>query len=205
MLFVIAAMFLLAGCTKKSLETEINNQTVEQAFKDKVEKRNLQIATIQGNQLGKIAQNPASENAGTCNKVVVCHKGKYIEVNKNAVAAHLAHGDKLSCCTSSCINGSNELLNSGPFEWYYDGVTDDCFGYQEFDYIWVAIGYSGGFIAAESFVHHGMTHYYVYTHRYSDHSYPCFNEVTESEYMCARNYLRSYFAANSCIPNLCDL
>ena len=206
-LLVIVALFFLSGCTKMSQKTEANGKTVEQAFKEKVEKRALQIAEIIANYKGrnKITKSHARENAGTCNKVVICHNGHYISVNKNAVAAHLAHGDKLTCCTTSCINQSAELLNSGPFEWYYDGVEDDCFGFQNFDDIWVAIGYPTGFIAAESYIQERMTYYLVYTHRYSDHSYPCFTEVTESEYECARNYLQSYITANPCIPNLCNL
>lgn len=36
-------------------------------------------------------------------KVTICHKGKTINVSQNAVAAHLAHGDKLGICTTSKI------------------------------------------------------------------------------------------------------
>ena len=204
-MLVIAVLFFLAGCTKNGLKNETNNQAAEKVFKDRVEKRDLLIAKIRGIRQSQNTQSPAPENAGTCNKVVICHNGHSISVNKNAVAAHMSHGDKLTCCTTSCINQSAELLNSGPFEWYYDGVEDDCFGFQNFDDIWVAIGYPTGFIAAESYIQERMTYYLVYTHRYSDHSYPCFTEVTESEYECARNYLQSYITANPCIPNLCNL
>ncbi len=35
------------------------------------------------------------------NKVTICHKGKTISVNSNAVKAHLAHGDYLGSCSGS--------------------------------------------------------------------------------------------------------
>lgn len=207
MMLAIAALFFLVGCTKNNQQNDSNNLTAEKAFKEKVKQRDLKIAEIKANYQGRNTntQSPARENAGTCNKVVICHKGKYISVNKNAVAAHLAHGDQLTCCTTSCINQSAELLNSGPFEWYYDSYANDCFDIQHHGGAWVSIGYAHGNIAAEAFTHHGMTHYFVYSYDHHNDTYTCDAEVTQSEYECARVYLQSYIAANSCIPDLCDL
>lgn len=205
-LIPIAAILFLAGCVKNNLHTEKEQQTKEQAFKAHVEKQIADITTIRALQqhVAANSQNPAPETAGTCNKVVICHKGKYNEVNKSAVAAHLAHGDKLTCCVTSCINQSAALLNSGPFEWYYNSYKNDCYDYQPNGGNFVALAYEGGYIGAEAFSHHGMTFYYVYTHQYIDHSFPCLTEVTQSEFECARVYLQSYIAANACIPALCD-
>jgi hypothetical protein len=43
-------------------------------------------------------------------KVIICHKGEVIEVSQSAVAAHLAHGDRIGSCeapppcsSSSCL------------------------------------------------------------------------------------------------------
>lgn len=47
------------------------------------------------------------------NTVTVCHNGNTIQVNANAVQAHLNHGDQLGACAGSCINP--DLINPDLF------------------------------------------------------------------------------------------
>ena len=210
MLLALVALFFIAGCAKDNSQTEPAKPTQEEALKAHASLMDMHLAKIEAmtNNLpsiktGEHPENQAVEDRTTCNRVPICHKGNSIVINKNAVPAHLGHGDQLTCCETSCINESAELKNAGPYEWYYDGEGDDCFGYQEFDDIWVAIGYPDGFIAAEAWTFQGTTYYWVYSHNHVDHS-GCFAEVSQAEYVCAKNYLLSVVAANSCIPNLCN-
>jgi hypothetical protein len=43
------------------------------------------------------------------NKVTLCHNGNTIQVNQNAVNAHLNHGDQLGPCPDDCLTG--EITN----------------------------------------------------------------------------------------------
>lgn len=199
MFLAIAALFLFTGCAKENLQepAKLTSEQAQELFKARVEQIILQIEKAgvfsQNPTMG--SQNQAIENRSTCNRVPICHNGNTIVVNNSAVPAHLAHGDQLTCCETPCINESPDLINGGPWEWYYDGAVNSCFGVEEL----VILATHHSFIVAELYA----GSYYVYSHNHVDHS-GCFAVVTQAEFECALAYLRSVIAANSCIPNICD-
>jgi len=202
-LFPLAAFLILAGCTQDNVQTEATLLTKEQRFQAHFDLMKAQFAKS-----GAMAQSIPSDSRATCNKVPVCHNGNYIVVNKNAVPAHLAHGDQLTCCGEACIDGSQTLKNGGPFTFYYDTEVNDCLGFIGDGYDEnVILGFDGGDsgVSVESYTYlDGTTDYFIY--EYVNYELTCSNfEATQAEFECAVNYLRSYINANACIPNFCDL
>lgn len=57
------------------------------------------------------------------NKVEICHNGNTIEVAKSAVAAHLAHGDKLGECAKADKNHYGDHKDNGhSFGGFFSGM-----------------------------------------------------------------------------------
>ncbi len=202
-LFPLAAILILAGCSQDNVQTE-STLTKEQRVQAHVDLLRAQFAKS-----GGMSPNQTSGSRASCNKVPVCHKGNYIVVNKNAVPAHLAHGDQLTCCGDACIDGAGILQQGGPIDFYYDTEANDCLGFiaEGWDEI-VLLGYDGGnsFIDASSHTYQGTVYYAISV--YEDSEFVCNNfelMTTQEEYDCVVDYLRSYINANSCIPNFCDL
>lgn len=54
-----------------------------------------------------VGQPELNSSSEASDKVVICHKGKLIEVSSNAVAGHLKHGDCLNSC--DCDGGGGVI------------------------------------------------------------------------------------------------
>lgn len=198
-LFSFATLLMLGGCTQDNLQPGSTAPTRETRFQTHFDHLKSLFAKS-----GQITQNMDANSRATCRRVVpICHKGNSILVNASAVPAHLSHGDQLTCCQTSCINGD---LNRAIFTWYYDTDVNDCFDLILDGYDQVTMGYGDNAISVEAYTYGGTTEYNIYTYNQNTYTFLCTNfGATTAEYKCARAYLKSVIATNSCIPNFCDL
>ena len=82
---------------------------------------------------------------GKKEKVTICHKGKTITINGNALKAHINHGDAVdldgdgyydkenTCSEGVDCDDTNPNVNPGAEEIYDNGIDDDCNGIVDED------------------------------------------------------------------------